>query len=415
MALFRSQIVENQKYRLFGEISLAQPLRLRTIIVVGAGFLVLILTFLLSTGVHRKERVHGIVVPSKGVLELPAAQPGTLAKLLVKSGATVSKDQPLFSVVNQTGSEVAVELAPQIIEQVELRLGLAQAAITDESKLLQQELTNVKSSIAEIELSQRALKQEAEVLFKRIELQRGWLKVNQDLFEKGQLTALALSESKDRLLVLEQAQVQLKRNKLSLTQEHRQARVRLMQLPLKYAENIRLHRQQASKYQQQLAELKNSFRNLVRAPIAGEVTAVHRKVGERISPGDLVITMVPEGSILIAELNVPTRSAGLLKIGQRILLRFDAFPYQRFGQLPAEVVQVDQTVQMQARNLSEASIGPVYRLRAHLDKQSLHFKHQEYLLRPGMQVEADILLERRRLLDWLLQPLIGFTAKSRAA
>ncbi|MGL5393362.1 MAG: HlyD family efflux transporter periplasmic adaptor subunit, partial [Shewanella sp.] len=92
-----------------------------------------------------------------------------------------------------------------------------------------------------------------------------------------------------------------------------------------------------SDIQRQLNEAENSFRFVVRAQESGTVASVSVVEGEFIANNRPLMSIIPNGSSLVAELLLPTRSAGFVKQGDEARLRFDAFPYQRFGFLHSDV------------------------------------------------------------------------------
>jgi membrane fusion protein len=82
----------------------------------------------------------------------------------------------------------------------------------------------------------------------------------------------------------------------------------------------------------------------------------------------------------------------------------DAFPYQKFGVQQAQVLSISGSAQTVAAPGGESS-QPHYRIVAGLDKQTLTAYGAEQRLRPGMRLVADINVDERSLLEWLLEPL----------
>ena len=116
--------------------------------------------------------------------------------------------------------------------------------------------------------------------------------------------------------------------------------------------------------------------------------------------------------LLVAELLLPTRSAGFVGKGDVARLRFDAFPYQRFGFVVSTVERIDKAVMLKGEaTLPIALREPVYRVRTRLDTQGIRADGEAFRLRSGMLLEADIILDRRTLLDWLLDPLYSLRGR----
>lgn len=124
------------------------------------------------------------------------------------------------------------------------------------------------------------------------------------------------------------------------------------------------------------------------------------------------MNILPEGSELVAELLLPTRSAGLVEEGDNSRLRFDAFPYQRFGYMESTIVRVDKALIIPNEIPLPITLQePVYRLRAKLSAQTMQAYGKQLNLKSGMLFEADIMLEQRRLIEWLLEPIYSLRGR----
>jgi membrane fusion protein len=101
--------------------------------------------------------------------------------------------------------------------------------------------------------------------------------------------------------------------------------------------------------------------------------------------------------------------------GQAVELRYDAFPYQRFGQYQGKVVGASRTVWSAGERMGPiAAREPVYRVDVSLARQDVGIRDQRFELRPGMLVNADILMERRSIFEWLFEPVLAFHEQLRA-
>jgi len=109
---------------------------------------------------------------------------------------------------------------------------------------------------------------------------------------------------------------------------------------------------------------------------------------------------------------VPSRAIGFIEPGSRVVLRYQAFPYQKFGQQYGRVTDISRSA------LSPPDIAalmgqqaqqqePLYRIQVKLDSQQISVYGKPEPVKPGMALEADILMERRRLIEWVFEPLYG--------
>ena len=141
--------------------------------------------------------------------------------------------------------------------------------------------------------------------------------------------------------------------------------------------------------------------------------------GSNANTATPLVSLLPEGSKLEAQLFTPSRSIGFVRVGQRVLIRYQAFPYQKFGHYKGTVKSISMTAispnelpPQLARLTSLTATGePLYRITVALDAQAITAYGKPQQLHPGMQLESEIELERRKLYEWVLEPLFTLTGK----
>jgi len=166
-------------------------------------------------------------------------------------------------------------------------------------------------------------------------------------------------------------------------------------------------------------------RIVIRAPQDGVLAALLAEPGQSVSPPAALASLVPAQARLQAQLYAPPSAIGWLQPQQRVQLRYEAFPYQTFGHYPGQVLQVSRTPlragELSALSLSTAATGvgmgapsrglgageSLYRVTVVLDQQVVSADGQAQPLAAGMRLDADVLLERRRLIEWLFEPVLG--------
>ena len=173
-------------------------------------------------------------------------------------------------------------------------------------------------------------------------------------------------------------------------------------------------------YQQQMAKLEKGLSELrkqnlqlqsererqVVSPVTGTVSVVYSHQGQEVIAQQSLITISPEDMMLEAQLFVPSRSIGFIEVGQEVILRIEAFPYQKFGMLNAQIKDVSASVLLPEESQAAIDIHePYFNVSAVLADQSIHAFGKQFVLRPGMQIRADVVLDKRSLLEWILEPL----------
>jgi membrane fusion protein len=208
-------------------------------------------------------------------------------------------------------------------------------------------------------------------------------------------------EQKQNLSALRQ-QTAARRNQLTET------RYTLEQLPVVLEDKLQSLRNDLSAVEQRIAEVGGRRAYVIRAPTAGRVATLQAAEGQAADPRHLQLEIVPKDTSLEAELFFPTRAFGFVHAGQEVRILYDAFPYQKFGTYRGKVVKVSQTILTGNDTVGPISLKePAYRVTAALERPDIDAYGQIIPLQPQMLLKADVILERRSLLSWLLDPLLS--------
>lgn len=178
-----------------------------------------------------------------------------------------------------------------------------------------------------------------------------------------------------------------------------------------YTEYLRLEQEWAKQsHKNSLLELK--------APQAGIVKdlATHTP-GTVVSPGTVLMTLVPNNEALQAEVWLKNEDAGFVRQNQQVKVKLSAYPFQKYGMVDGTVLQVsadatdksasnnNQSSTDNAQNSSGAITQLAYRTIIQLNKQSLEIEQDKLHLAPGMQVVAEIKLADQTVMEYLLSPI----------
>ena len=217
-------------------------------------------------------------------------------------------------------------------------------------------------------------------------------------FKRRQSEALDLKQNLNSL----RQQLAARQNQLTDTQ------YTLNQLPIVIAEKIQLLRNELSSVEQRIAEINGRRAFVIRAPITGRVSALQASSGKLAEPNQLQLEIIPT-STLKAELLVPSRSIGFVRVGQPVGIRYDAFPYQNFGRYKGTITEISHNI-LTRSDVSSGFITleePVYRVTAALDRQDISAYGKSMPLQAGMLLKADVILDKRSLMQWVLDPLLS--------
>jgi HlyD family secretion protein len=142
-------------------------------------------------------------------------------------------------------------------------------------------------------------------------------------------------------------------------------------------------------------------RILVIAPVAGRIGTVKvLRRGEAFERGQTMMTLLPDGP-LVAEIRVPNKDVGLVKAGQPVKLKLDAFPFAEYGSVRGQLVNVPPDAEG-----TETPDSSFYRATARLDDQSVRKNGETVALLSGMTATAEIITDRKTVLGLILTPLL---------
>lgn len=408
-ALFRQEAIEfQQHHRQWGRVVPLQPLSTRLFVWSVTAAMAAVVAFLFVAQYARKETVAGYLAPASGTAKIFAPQQGTIDAVHVRQGQRVERGQPLLEVaVNQiaaSGEDINADILAILARQKQAltrQIAAEEQRTISERERLTAQIQGFEAGLAQL-AAQIALQQD------RIRVVEKLVNMAALLPGKGAVSEVdqrrreeALLEQKVHLVTLQQ-QVTERRGQLL------EAQYTLVQLPIVGAEKIQHFRTEIAAVEQRAAEVNGRRAYVIRAPIAGRVSSLQAAVGQPADPRRSQLQIVPDGDGLHAELFVPSRAIGFVEVGQTVRLLYDAFPYQHYGTYRGRVVEISQSV-LDATDIAVPFKldGPAYRAVVALERPDVDANGKRIPLQPDMLLKADIILEKRTLVDWILNPLLS--------
>lgn len=243
----------------------------------------------------------------------------------------------------------------------------------------------------------------------------------QALGKKGFAGQLMVDEKKRERIEKEQDLKAQQYNGQSLKASMTQSQKRIAQIKSAYRQKLEAEHvttlADAQKLEQEWAKQshKNSLLEL-KAPQAGIIKdlATHTP-GTVVSPGTVLMTLVPSNEALQAEVWLKNEDAGFVQPNQSVKVKLSAYPFQKYGMVDGKVLQVsadatDRGTDNQANNLNTPSNASnttqlAYRTIVQLNQQHLQLEQDKLRLAPGMQVMAEIKLADQTVMEYLLSPV----------
>jgi membrane fusion protein len=370
------------------------------------GVLLTAVLFLFAADYARKETTVGYLTPTKGTAKIFVPRRGTIKEVHVDEGASVREGQQLLTIETDQITADGVDVNAAQLETLKLQKGLLATNIIAEEQRAGSEHDRLMALAGGLQSEITQLQGQIKLQVERLQVAEGEAATGQQLNSKGYMAAVDFRRR--HVTVLEQRQLlssvrqQLAAKQSQLSETH----FSLNQLPTVMAQKVQALRNDLSTIEQRIAEVKGRSAYVIRAPTAGRVSTLQATVGQNADPQRLQLEIIPQGAVLQAELFLPARAIGFVEPGQPIRIMYDAFPYQHFGTYHGRVVNVSQTILTTSDAVGPIKLTePSYRVTAALEKLAIDAYGKTIPLQPDMHLKADIILEKRSLISWLLNPL----------
>ncbi|MCW0463521.1 Colicin V secretion protein CvaA [Xanthomonas sacchari] len=412
-SLFRDEAVDARSQAWLGTVRLATPLSSRAWTVVALGIAAAIVMWLFFG--HYTQRVHvtGLLVPRAGLISLTANTLGVIDHVGVAEGDRVASGQVLVSLSGEHTSKALGNTAASVSSQLQRQAGSLRQDIGDTQRLEDKQAEDNRTQ-------QSALKEQLAQIDAQIAIEKKQMQLVQELVNKwsglvagGYIPALQVEQEQSALLADESQLRSLQQQRASTQQQLSVLNDQLNQLPLAVSAKLNDLRRQLAQVEQTLAQNEAARASELRAPASGTVSTLLVKPGASVALGQPLLAIVPDGSALQAQILVPSQAVGFVHPGIQVTLHYQAFPYQKFGLHHGVVSSVSRSaltpgeVTLLLGGGNPPSSDPLYLARVDLADQNVEAYGRKEPLRPGMALDADMLLDRRRIVEWIFEPLYG--------
>ncbi|MFD9896935.1 HlyD family secretion protein [Mesorhizobium sp. NPDC059025] len=414
-SLFRPEAIAAQKDTWLGHTVLLRPLGVSITAALGVIIVLAITAYLIFGEYTRRVRLTGVVTPSAGIARVFAPSAGRVVSLNIADGNEVRQGQSLYTITSdsmtslgETQAAAAAllrkqrsELEAEIIRQQKLD-GVEKAGLTKEEQGLLREIDQVQAQIkvtGDYAAVLKTISEKYEELVRRhVVLQR---------------EAFARMESR---MQKEQELENLRREAIRLEQRLTEVRTKLAGFDAKAASVIGHLRRQISVIERDLVEGEARRQIDVTTPRTGSVTAILVQSGQFVAAGTPLLSILPSEAQLEVHLYGSSSVIGFMHENAKVMLRYAAFPYQKFGLHPGTVAGFSRvslrpsdidTISLPERGTSPTSdpSAGLYRVVVRPEQDHVIAYGKAEPIRPGMAVDADVFLDTRPIYEWLLEPL----------
>src|SRR3954451_2012222 len=415
--LFRSEVLAERQTPLLGKVLLEPRASQSLLVGISVALGLAVLAFLIVGSYARKARLSGILVPVHGLARIVAPQAGVVTDIFIAEGAKVKKGTPLIALSSEMQNEALGSTREEIVRRITSRRDSTAASRQVQQQLFDQQATDLRKRLD-------ALTIEQEHLVREIRLQRARVQIGNNAVERARAMRAQDLIPLPRLQRAEQENIDdkskleaMERSQFTLQREQIQIEATLREMPMRRRTQSAEIDRNVSALDQELAEAEARRKIVISAPYDGVVTALQAEKGSGAQPNVPLMSVVPDGADLQASLYGGSRAIGFVKPGQKVSLRYQAFPYQKFGAYAGTVASVSKSA-INPAELPQQLAGlyapaeSLFRINIKLDRQTATAYGDPAALQAGMQLEADVITDSRRLIEWMFEPLFTLTGKS---
>ena len=422
MSLFRTEVAEAQTAQWLGAVRLVRPLSFSLVTACALGLASALVAFAIWGEFNRKARLSGLLVPTLGTLNITTPQGGTVVQRPVTEGQAVQAGDVLLvikSARNTLRDGVAQDTGAQVDQQIAARLLSVQTerGLRAVQSRQREQMLGDRARALQAEL--RQLAEEADLLQRRVHLADTTLGRLQQLAADGYVSAAQVQARQEERL---EAQARLQSSQRMATGLQRDLQDTLAEreaLAAQLQADINALQRAEAGLAQEAAENAARQNTVITAPFAGQVTALDLQPGQSVQAGQPLLTLLPQGeqpARLQAHLYAPSRTAGFVRAGQTVYLRYAAYPYQKFGLHAGTITAVSATPFAPGElppNIAQQLLAQVgspealFRIHVQLAQQHIQAFGEEIQLKPGLTLDADVLQERRKVWEWVLAPVLA--------
>ena len=405
--LFRQEAIDALREKFLGEATIARPLPFWVLTMLGlvaAGMLIAVAVWGQYT---RRERAEGFLQLDVGAAKVSFTDSGRVAELLVKEGQEIKEGVPMARISLERATAASTSTGSVVSGELTQRRGSLEKEQGQMRELAEQQLQQVRKKALDLQNEISQIGNEIRLQAQRLTSAKAEALRWAQLAEKKFASEVAARQKQDEATDQDIRLQALKRQKSTLERDLSAAKLEEPSVALRARAQEEQVNRQISELQQTMVQEAAKRETIIRAPITGIVTNITVSSGQSVAADAAFATILPKGSKLQVELLVPTRAIGFVTKGKEVSLRYEAFPFERFGQYRGVIAEVSQTVWSPGDKVGPLTVRePAYRITATLDRQSVEAMGQQIPLRSGMLVNADILLEKRSLLEWIFEPVL---------
>lgn len=416
--LFRKEVFVAQQNKWTGQVILTRPFSFLFLTFCAFLIALCIIIFLIFGSYTNKTTVEGQLLPTMGVVRVYSSDIGTITHKFVEDGNFIKAGEPLFKLSTSRFGEKG-NVQAKLAAEANLKKTLALQELERLKRIHQNEQKNVHNNIHRLNNQLENIKQQITGQNRQIRLAEKTLNKNKFLASQGAVSQQDKMTAESHLLEQRSRLESLKREQNNAIRELDEQKITLSSLPERHKTELSQLNRAITEMNQEILDFDLKSEQTIRASKSGYISTINVDIGQQVEPSKLLLSIVPEQTELVANLYIPSKAVGFIKPKDKVVLRYQAYPYQKFGHATGEIISVARTA-LGKQELSGLGIiftnptllnEPAYLVKVKLEKQTIKAYGENKPLQIGMILEADILHERKKLYEWVLDPLYSISGK----
>ncbi|EOF5172061.1 HlyD family secretion protein [Salmonella enterica] len=410
--MFRQEALDNRKMKWRGRAILLPGMPLWLTMLGSIAFITAFLTFVIAGTYSRRVNVSGEVTTWPRAVNIYSGVQGFIVRQFVHEGQSIKKGDPIYQidVSKSTRSGVVTDNQRRDIKNQLVRVDNIISRLAESKKITLNTLEKQRLQYSDaFRLSSDIIRQAAE----GIKIMKNNMENYRNYQSKGLIT-------QDQLTNQVALYYQQQNNLLSLSGQNEQNALQITSLESQIQTQAadfdnRIYQMELQRYelQKELVDTDVGGEIIIRALSDGKVDSLSVTVGQMVNAGDSLLQVIPENiENYYLIIWVPNDAVPYISAGDKVNIRYEAFPAEKFGQFSATVKTISRTPASTQEMLTykgapQNTLGisvPWYKVIVKPEKQIISYDGKSLPLENEMKAESTLFLEKRRIYQWMLSP-----------
>lgn len=411
--LFRKEAVDYQKAKWMGKALLTKGYPAWGVFLISIIFIALLTLFLIYGNYTRRINVIGEITTQPRAINLFSPQQGIIVDALVNVGDLVTKGTPLYQLdvsrVTHSGN-----VTEKTTEAIHSQIKHIDSIIKTLEQNKKTTLQTLERQLAQYSAAHEKSQELVDNAAKGMEDMRDSMINYEEYQQKGLINKEQFNNQRYLYYQQQNAYQSLKTQVIQESLQMTRLQSDLITQSADFDNQISQYQYQLNDLQRQLTEVDAKGILIINAPSDGKVESLSVTEGQMVNPGDSLVQLIPTShDSYYLVLWLPNDSVPYIRQGDKINIRYEAYPYQKFGQFPGRIVSISRVPaspqEMSTYNsallLQNNTQNQAY-YKVMVSLEDHHFRDSEEAIRltDGMKAEATLFLEKRPIYQWMLSP-----------